>query len=201
MTQNLLKKWISDNRGASAVEFAIVVIPMLMLIMGMLDLGHTAYLRALLQGSVDKAARDSALQATPSQLAAADASVVSQVQNAINVPASAFTFTRTNFTSFTYVGGEPFTDTNNNGVCDPGELYSDTNGNGHYDASLGQTGQGSANAIVLYQASVTYTHIFPVYGLVGMSPVQTLKAQTVLRNQPYAASNNYTYVAPIVRSC
>lgn len=200
-----LRTFIADRNGSSVAEFAIISIPLMGLLMGMLDLGHTAYVRSVLQGEVDKAGRASSLVVPPSdptqqaayntQIAAIDARVVSQIQSVVNVPSSAITFTRTNYTSFTTVTGEPFTDLNHNGVCDKGEPYADVNGNGHYDSDLSASGQGTANSIVKYQVAVTYTHLLPVYGLFGASPTQTLTATTILRNQPYAQSSNYSYTA------
>ncbi len=187
-----------DARGAAAVEFAIVSLPLFSMIFGFLDLGHTAYVRATLQGSVDRAGRSSSLLTTADQQKAVDDKMMSQVQAVVKIPPSAFTISRTNFTSYSYAGGEPYTDANNDGKRDAGECYLDVNNDKSYEASLGKDGQGGANAVVVYKVVVKYNHIFPVAKLFGGSSQEVLSAQTVLRNQPYARSGNYTYVAPSV---
>ena len=91
------------------------------------------------------------------------------------------------------VGPEPFEDTNGNNQRDPGECYRDINGNGSWDAEPGTTGQGGANDVTLYRIRITYPRIFPVAPLIGASPYQTVTAETLLKNQPYA-----TQAAPTV---
>jgi hypothetical protein len=51
----------------------------------------------------------------------------------------------------------------------------------------GRTGLGGADDIVYYKVVVTYQRLFPLSKLLGFSPTQTSSANTVLRNQPYAA--------------
>ncbi|MFD2578707.1 TadE/TadG family type IV pilus assembly protein [Novosphingobium colocasiae] len=48
--------------GAAAVEFALAAPVLLVLLIGMFDMGHMAYLNAVLNGAVEKVARDSALE-------------------------------------------------------------------------------------------------------------------------------------------
>ena len=71
-------------------------------------------------------------------------------------------------------------------MLDPKECFDDVNANGIWDADPGKTGQGGANDVALYSMSITYTRIFPVARLLGFSATQTIAAQTLLKNQPYA---------------
>ena len=48
-----------DATGAVLIEFALVAPVFLMLIMGTFDLGQMAYGKSVLEGAVQKAARDS----------------------------------------------------------------------------------------------------------------------------------------------
>ncbi len=97
---------------------------------------------------------------------------------------------------------EPWTDTNHNGTCDgpqgltPGEPYEDSNGNGVWNATGGNLNQGGAKDAVLYTATVTYPRFFPLNNFIGGSSTTTVKAQTILRNQPYGDQGT-----PAVRSC
>lgn len=197
MTLALLKTLPRDNRGTTLAEFAVVLPVMMIMIMGLLDMSYREYATAMLQGAVQKAARDSSLQSGASAGAstALDAkvrSVFGQINNTLQP--SAYTFTRRNFSDFspsnvlepsTGPGGRcapppplpgapyTFTDWNNDGVWNDG----------------GADGVGGAQDVVLYTVSVQYNSLFPIGKLIGMPEMQTVSATTILRNQPYANQN------------
>src|SRR3546814_3699813 len=56
------KRGFDDASGNTIVEFAFVGPVLVLLLMGTLDVGHTLYMQAVLQGVMQKAARDSALE-------------------------------------------------------------------------------------------------------------------------------------------
>jgi hypothetical protein len=84
---------------------------------------------------------------------------------------------------------EEYTDANNDGVCNNGEVFADANDNGRWDPQRGKVGTGGARDAVLFTAVVTYPRLFPMYELIGMPNDVTLRATTVLRNQPFAAQD------------
>ncbi|MBN2972035.1 pilus assembly protein [Roseomonas aeriglobus] len=191
-----------DARGVTAVEFAIVAPVMCLLLMGALDVSHTLYTRAVLQGIVQKTARDSTLESgaeenTQTQL---DDKVRAQAKAMYNGATIVITrrFYRT-FTEAAAARAETYTDTNDNKTCDAGEPYSDANGNGVWDRDGGNAGQGGAKDATLYTVRMTYPRIVPVAGFVGLGTTQTVTAQTVLENQPYG--DQASYAAPVVRNC
>lgn len=188
----LLRRLRSDNRGATIVEFAIVAPVMLMVLMGLGDLMHQTYAQSILDGALQKAGRDSAIQGGGDNVAAIDAKVKAMVGNIIKD--GTWTSTRKSYASFSRIGPEPFTDSNSNGVRDPGECYDDVNGNGVWDADPGRSGQGGAEDVTLYSVSVTYPRVFPVAGLLGGSSTQTISSKTILKNQPYASQTQVTVV-------
>ena len=57
------RKVASDTRGAALVEFAIIAPVMCLLMMGLGDMLYTLYAKAVLNGAVQKSARDSGIQA------------------------------------------------------------------------------------------------------------------------------------------
>ncbi|MDB5698313.1 MAG: tight adherence protein TadE [Alphaproteobacteria bacterium] len=139
-----------------------------------------------MQGAVQKATRDSGLETgeVSTTQAAIDARVRRQVQAlAAN---AAISITRRNYRSFTAATAplEQFTDTNNNNVCDNNEPYVDDNNNNVRDQA-GSTGQGSAKDTVLYTVSATYPRMFPLYRMIGIPSTTTVKATTIMNNQPY----------------
>jgi Flp pilus assembly protein TadG len=182
----LLGRFRGDQRGATLIEFALVAPALLVVIMGLLDMSYRLYARAMLEGAVQKAARDSTLEsgATSTANAAID-TIVKDAFKAVNgtVTDSNFTFTRRNFADFTKAGKKEAS-TGPGGLCAPGFTYADVNNSNDWDDGAAE-GQGGANDAVLYTVQVNYNAIFPVYGLFGGSSTQSIRATSVLRNQPY----------------
>lgn len=194
MSRALFKRLAADTKGLTIIEFALIAPTLLVLMMGTFDLGFRAYVTSVLQGEVQKAARDATLETG----SAAGTALNTQVQNQVSriVRNGTWTFTRRSYASFTRAGAaENFTDTNGNGIRDPGECFQDENGNGIWDADVGLNGQGTSDDIVVYTAAVTFPRLFPMYGLLGWSANQTVSASTALRNQPYGTQVTYPVTA------
>ncbi|HEU0044979.1 TadE/TadG family type IV pilus assembly protein [Sphingomonas sp.] len=184
-----------DLSGATIVEFGFVAPVMCVLIMGLGDLLHQVYAQSVLNGEVQKAARDSGIEGGATSTATIDAKVVRRmlpvVKNLSNSCAADSTgavwcSTRRSYDNFTEIRPEPFTDADDDDIRDPGECFTDQNGNRLWDEDPGIVGQGGAGAATSYTMNITYPHIFPVMGLLGWSSRQTITATTVLKNQPYA---------------
>jgi Flp pilus assembly protein TadG len=187
----LIKRLRADKRGATLVEFALLL-PLIMVVsMGLLDFAHRFFSKAMFEGAVQKAARDATLESGAS--VASNTLIDKKVKDNFkevngSVTDSNFTFTRRNFKDFTNSGKmEP--STGPGGQCAPPSggttyTYVDINNSNTWDDGA-QGGQGGANDVVLYTATVTYRSLFPVNSLFGASQYQTIKASTVLRNQPY----------------
>ena len=182
---SLLRRLIGDRSGATLTEFAFVGPVLIMMIMGIFDMAHTQYTTAMVNGAMQKAGRDMTLENAGSQQAVIDAAVSAQVRTV--VPNGAvIEFERLSHYDFSDIGeAEEFDDDNGDGVCNDGEVFVDANENGQWDANRGSDGIGGARDAVLYTAIVTYPRMFPMYGLIGMPQTITLRASTVLRNQPY----------------
>lgn len=191
----ILRCLAQDERGATIVEFALVAPVLVTLLMGLFDTGYNLYAASILQGAIQKAARDSTIEgATPASLDAKVSQAVHRV-----VPNATLEFDREHYSSFSDIGTpEDFTDLNGDGVCDDGEPYEDANGNGTWDTDRGRTGQGGARDAVLYTVKVSYPHAFPVGMLIGLSKIENLQSSTVLRNQPYS---DQTVTPPVARNC
>ncbi|MEQ1549001.1 MAG: TadE/TadG family type IV pilus assembly protein [Chakrabartia sp.] len=199
-----------DKRGIAAVEFALIAPTFLVLLMGGLEAGHSLYMKAILEGAVQKAARDASLETgtIATQRAVIDAAVTAQVKaiyNGVNP-----TISRRFYRSFEKAAAaqmEPFSDTpatagipgQPNGLCDRGESYTDNNNNNGWDKDGADAGQGSAEDKVLYTVTMSYPRLFGIGGLLGLPPQQTLKATTIIGNQPYGEQQQYT--APTARNC
>ena len=181
----------------AAVEFALIAPVLLVLLMGLFDLAYTMYTSALLEGAIQKAARDATIEGASAYSAELDDRVREIVDDI--APQAVVVPTRKWYTNFTDVRQpEDFTDVNHNGTCDVGEPYEDINANDAWDADRGSTGNGGARDAVLYEVRVTYRRLFPVAGFIGQSNDFTLVTQTVLRNQPYGLQGG---VAPVTKNC
>lgn len=181
----LLRRLASDRQGVTLVEFGFVAPVLCVLIMGIFDMAHTQYTNSLVNGALQKAGRDLTLETAGSRQNDIDEAVRTEVMTV--VPASAtVTFEKLSHFDFSDIGeAEEFTDDNGDGICNDGEVFVDSNGNGQWDPNRGRQGIGGARDAVLYTAVVSYPRLFPMYGLVGMSDTVTLRASTVLRNQPF----------------
>jgi Flp pilus assembly protein TadG len=191
-----------DERGSTVVEFAIIAPVMGLVLLGGFDVGHTLYMRAVLQGVLQKAARDSALESgsQQTQLDNIDKKIKSQVTALANN--GTIEIKRRYYRTFSDVAAaraEEWTDSNGNGKCDAGEPYTDSNLNSGWDADGGNGGQGGARDSTLYTVTISYPRFFPIYRMVGGSNTTRVTAATVLRNQPYADQG--AYGTPQVRNC
>ena len=188
----------SNARGATVIEFAIVLPMMLLAIMALMDLGYQVYVQSVLTGAVQRAGRDSTIETNISGTSAIDAKVLSLVQSAAPMATFASPPSRQNFASFQQVnhtGPEPLVDTNRNGVRDPGECFDDLNGNGVWDnqttADTGSSGTGGASDVVAYTVTINYTRLFPLSAFLGGgSNTVRLTSTTILRNQPFASQSH-----------
>lgn len=173
--------------GVAIVEFALIAPVMIMTLLGLFDVGHSVYTRAMLLGAIEKSARDSSIEAaTTGALDARVRDMVTSMQ-----PGATLTFNRTAYTNFSDVSQpEDYTESNANGLCDANEPFEDANGNGVWDADRGSSGQGGARDAVLYEVTVSYKRLFPVYSFIpGQTDTVTLRAASVLRNQPFSLQN------------
>ncbi|MES2755480.1 MAG: TadE/TadG family type IV pilus assembly protein [Pseudomonadota bacterium] len=191
-----------DERGVTAIEFAIVAPVMCLLLMGGFDTAHSLYMRSALQGIVQKVGRDSSIEGygqTGSQTNA-DAKVRNGVKAIANN--ATITITRRFYRTFSKAAAaqaEVWTDTNSNGNCDNGEPYQDANRNSSWDRDGGDAGQGGAKDATVYTVTATYPRVWPLWKYVGGSSTTKIVATTVLRNQPYA--DQATYGSTVVRNC
>lgn len=178
----------ADTRGTTIVEFAVLAPTLLLLLLAGMELAYQSYLTSLLEGEVQKAARDSAIQGGGEAAVAIDATVKRQVETVVRN--ATFSSQRLSYASFLAAKPERFNDINNNNLRDPGECFDDVNGNRLWDSDPGRTGQGGASDVTIYRMTMTYPRIFPLAGLLGLSSTNSITVQTALKNQPYASQTS-----------
>lgn len=195
----LLRAVRADARGATVIEFAIVAPTLCLFLVGAFDVAHSLYMRATLEGIVQKTARDAGIETATGNLGAIDDRVRAQVRAlAAN---STITITRKSYRTFSDVQAaraEDWTDTNKNGRCDAGEPYTDANSNNNWDADGGNAGQGGAKDRTLMQVTVSYPRLLPLSGFIPIPRNVSITASTVLQNQPYS---DQAAASSTVRNC
>ena len=182
--------FVRDERGISAVEFALVSPMFLSVLMATFDLGFGVYTKAVLQGAIEDASRQASIENT--QWTVIENKVKNQILAVIPTsdPSTDISFTLDPKVYEDYddlILPEQFTDTNSNGSRDAGECYMDRNNNRQYDINVGLAGRGGAQDVISIKASVTYKRIFPLWAFTGQSQNQKIEATTSLRNQPFGA--------------
>jgi len=204
-----LRRLPEREDGVTIVEFGLIAPALLIMLFGALDIGHTLYMQSVLQGVVQKAARDGSLEAASGHDAdyrdALDETVRSQLLN-LNRTATV-TFQRRFYRTFSDAAAaraEEFTDSTSgpykDGRCDNNEPYVDANNNGIWDADGGDAVENAgARDNVVYTVTIAYARMFPLDRLIGGSGVTRLTAATVLANQPYGTQGSYA--TPTVRNC
>ncbi|MBX7481077.1 TadE/TadG family type IV pilus assembly protein [Qipengyuania qiaonensis] len=188
----LFKRLRKDERGAALVEFAFVLTPLMLFILGGLDLGYQAYLRAAVQGALNDVARTGSLESPT--FTCTSGTVEEKIACAIKARSdvlarnATYQITTRSFYDFGSIGKSEklVTDHNLNGTYDPGDCFVDLNENGAFNTSAGRTTIGGADDVVFYEVNVSMPRLFPIHRFIDMSPNYAIKATSAVRNQPYA---------------
>jgi len=180
---------ITDENGATALEFALVAPVFFLLLFGIIEFSLIMFTKSVMEGATSMTSR---LGKT-----GYSADGISRQQTLINLLAEKsrgimdpekIEVTTLIYESFNSIGdAEPFTDSNGNGQWDAGETFNDVNGNGQWDDDMGRAGLGNAGDIVVYKVHYPWPLKTPgVNALIGDSKGSIpLDVSVVVRNEPY----------------
>lgn len=192
MDQLLARFW-HDEQGATIVEFALLMIPLMAILMGGIDLGYQQYTRSLMQGALNDAARLAAVE--DPDIAYSGDTVEEQVESLVREVAGSIardadiTVTQKSYFDFSDIGSPEtlMTDHNGNGQFDEdeGDCWEDLNGNGEFDTDSGLAGIGGANDVVFYSADIEMPRLVPLHKFVNVPEKISMSLETAIRNQPY----------------
>jgi hypothetical protein len=177
-----------DRRGGALIDFSLVAPALLLLIIGLFEFAMVATGNAMLQSAVSEAARAGITGSIPEGSTREE--MIRQVihnRGSGLLRADDIEIDTLVYGSFDSIGtAEPFTDTNGNGVYDPGEPFTDVNGNGQWDEDQGRPGLGGANDIVLYRVRYPWRMATPLmrHVLPGGGALE-LEAVMAVRNEPF----------------
>lgn len=193
-----LRRFARAQSGAAAVEFALALPPLILLIIGMFEVAVAMFVSTSVENGLREASRYGITGDTPATgtrqdqiLAIIDANTFGMLDPAT----TSITFMK--YASFQDVGQpEPFVDTPapsplHNGKYDPGENYTDVNGNGKWDADRGIAGVGNSGEVVRYKVDYEWHLMTPLLSdMLGDNGVFHMSASVVVRNEPYAVVAN-----------
>jgi Flp pilus assembly protein TadG len=184
------RAFLRCSRGASLVEFALVFPILIVLVIGLLEVGMMMFIQSAMEGGLREATRWGITGQTVTGETREESIRRILEENTLGmVDFSGAAITMRTYDSFSDVGQpEPWTDSNDNGQYDVGEPYTDLNGNTQWDEDRGVEGVGNASEIVSY--TVEY-HWVPLTGLIssfiGDGDGIPMRASTVVRNEPFTS--------------
>lgn len=185
-----LKSLTHQQKGAVAVEYAILAPALAVLIFGSIEVGRMLMVYSALEGAVTEATRISITGSVPDGFATSDAYIIDFVQNSlqnVGVTQNDVSISMNVYESFANIGEEePYTDENGNDAYDVGECFTDVNNNGAWDQDMGASGTGGEENIMVMKIDVNLQYL--MHGFIeafSQSDHITLSTTTAVRNEPY----------------
>ena len=176
----LLRGLRRDERGTTALEFALIAIPFVMLLVGFFEFALLTMSGVLMERGAMKAARFGATgQLQQSQIR----EIVGEHTYGM-LDMDALEISTLIYSGFDKIGEpEGFDDENGNGTFDPGEPFQDVNGNGTWDEDQGASGLGTGGEVVVYKLSYPWS---PVTGIVQPIVKDVVLSSSIpVRNEPF----------------
>ena len=172
-----------SERGVTAVEFAMIALPMLTLIMGSIEFGINMFAKANLDGALREAARMSTT-GDPAITGANGELIDAFVRDRVAIVGGTVAIDKQFYDRMDQVG-QP--EKKLSGGANPPYCFEDVNGNRTWDLDPGRSGIGGAEDIVNYRVNLTYPALFPLITrtVTGKSQMR-LSSEISLRNEPFA---------------
>lgn len=171
------------ERGASLVEFAMVLPVLCVLVMGTMEVGYRIFAVSVSNGAIREAARMASTgEFTGAQI---DARVTNQIRSFRKD--ATVQIVKKSYSDFTGVGlPEPVT----SGSVESGTYcFEDINKNGNWDEDRGKDGLGGAEDVINYEVTTTYPTLFKFNEKVlKFSSVSKITESTIVSNEPFAAA-------------
>jgi hypothetical protein len=209
--RRFLKKVGANERGLAMTEFAIIAPVFFLMLMAFYDLAHSMWAKSVIDGALQKAARDNGLNTTSNTQGQVDTRVRDLIR--MTDTDATVTFTRRYYKSYTaakLAEHEAFVDSEStvgvnlwarDNICNHGEPFTDRNWNGVFDADGADAGQGGAQDDVIYTVTVSYPRLFPLHQFLGWTQTVSTSSATVLENQPWAKQLKYSTVNVPTLNC
>lgn len=187
---------VADQDGSMAVEFALVIPSLILLLIGIIEVSLVMFASSVLENATtfsSRVGKTGFFNGTVSREEMILQTVRARTRGLLN-PANLSVQTRV-YERFSEIGAaEPLTrDVNGNGTYDFGDEYNDINGNGQWDADMARSGAGQQCEVVVYTVRYPWQMMTPfIKRLAPNGGVIPLTSYVVVRNEPYAVGLNGT---------
>lgn len=183
-----MKKFWKREDGTTAIEFALIMPALVVIIMGSIELSLFFFVQTALEGATFSVSR-----LGKTGFVADGYTREETIKNKLDDWLGFFLDTEQlkieaeTYDDFSSVGApEPFIDANKNGTRDDGENYTDVNGNGQYDLDQGVVSNGNAGDVVVYTVSYPWSLLTPfLAGSLGKDGVVEVQSRFVVKNEPF----------------
>ncbi|MGE3770938.1 MAG: TadE/TadG family type IV pilus assembly protein [Bdellovibrionales bacterium] len=177
-----------DDRGVTAVEFAIIAPVLFTMMIGILELSLLFFTQHVVENASFNVSRLSKTGYVEEGLTQEQTIKKLMAERTLGL----LDDEKIEIESMAYSGydvisdPEPFVDANGNGVRDDGENYTDVNQNGAYDDDQGAVGAGAAGEVVVYTIKYPWHMMTPLLSeFIGDDGAYMIKARVVVKNEPY----------------
>lgn len=177
-----------DQRGTTAVEFALIGGVLIFLIAGIVEFSLVMVVTNSLEAATSISSRVGKTGFADTGLSREE-TILAEIEKRAGglIDIDDVEITSQAYASFDQIGKpEPWNDSNSDGVPDDGE-YTDINGNGQWDEDMGIEGFGGSDEVVVYTIKYDWRIITPLMSQVigGADGAVTLSAQWVVKNEPF----------------
>jgi len=183
-----MRKLLKDQAGVTAIEFALLALPLFVIIMGSMEMGLQIYNKSRAESVVKQAARMS-VTGDPSRIGVAGANIDQYVENQLKLtPGTDVTIEKRFYDSFSQVGTP---ERRISGGTQAPYCFIDTNNNQRWDENPSRNGVGGADDVIDYKVIVEYDTFFPLVTnvITGKDKVR-IEAHTTVKNEPFAGNQD-----------
>jgi Flp pilus assembly protein TadG len=180
-----LRDLIRCDRGATALEFALILPALLLFIVGSIETAIILFIGSSIESAVLESSR---YGITGTEIGMSRQDRIMKIvedrtyglldMNSVDMETLVYD-------SFEDIGKpEPLTDENGNGSWDDGEAFIDVNGNGIWDEDMGAAGIGGGGAVVVYRLTYPWGVVTPILQQV-LGGTVTHVSSIALKNEPF----------------
>lgn len=176
-----------DERGATIVEFAVVLPVLLLAVIGIIEVAIVLFISSTIESAVFEASRFGVTGNNDVPGVTREDRVRDIVERRTYglVDMDRVEIEALVYATFADIGQpEPFTDANANASYDIGEDYIDVNGNGQWDPDMGAAGLGGPSDVVVYRLSYSWGILTPIVRDVLGESIRNVSSVAV-RNEPF----------------
>lgn len=183
-----MKKIIKDTRGVTTIEFAMICLPMFMLIMGSIEMGVMLFQKARAETVLGQAARMS-VTGDKNRIGVSGEKIDSFVRERLEfTDSTVVSIDKRFYDKFSQVK-QPERRLSN--ATEAPYCFIDINDNERWDIDPSRSGTGGADDVIDYHVNVTYDALFPLITntVTGKNQI-SIEASTTLRNEPFAGNTD-----------